>query len=62
MYPNPSSDFLNISGLTETQHYGIYNIIGTEVKKGSISNQEKIDIQDLTNGIYLLKLDTWKHL
>ena len=42
--PNPSSEFIQISGLTEQENYRIYNIIGAVIKNGIISNQEKIDI------------------
>ncbi|MFD1014415.1 T9SS type A sorting domain-containing protein [Winogradskyella rapida] len=54
MHPNPAINFLQISGLIETQDYKIYNSLGKEVKNGSISNQEKINIQNLTKGIYFL--------
>ena len=57
LFPNPSSEFIQLSGLISKERYKIYNILGAEVKKGSISNQEKIDIRNFTNGLYLLKLE-----
>ena len=37
-----------------TGHSGI---LGSEIKKGVISNGENIDINNFTNGLYFLKLD-----
>ena len=59
-YPNPSSVFINISGLTNTENYKIYTIIGSEIFTGTISESEKINIQNLTNGLYFLKLENKK--
>jgi hypothetical protein len=55
IYPNPSSEFIKISGLTENQKYSIYNILGSEIKNGLISNNEQIDIRNFTKGLYFLK-------
>mgnify|MGYP003574909942 CR=1 FL=1 len=58
LYPNPSSDFIQISALTKTENYTIYNVSGSEVKSGSIDSNTKINIQSLTNGAYFLKLNS----
>lgn len=55
LYPNPTSSFIKIKGLTETTAYNIYNMLGAKVKKGIISDNKKIGIQNLTNGFYFLK-------
>lgn len=55
IFPNPSSEFIKVSGLTTSQKYTIYNILGAEIKNGLISNDEQIDISSFTNGIYFLK-------
>jgi len=58
LFPNPSSDFLQISGLTKSESYKIYNIIGSEIiVSGNISNNETIDIKNFTNGLYFLKFN-----
>lgn len=57
LYPNPSKDFIQISGLVSKINYRIYNILGSEVKNGIISNNEQIDIADFTSGLYFLKFD-----
>ncbi|WP_445737658.1 T9SS type A sorting domain-containing protein [Mariniflexile sp.] len=55
VFPNPANDFIQVLGLTETEQYEVFSILGTKVNKGSIAVNEKIDIQNLTNGLYLLK-------
>jgi len=59
-HPNPSKDFIQISGLTKTEGYKLYNILGSEITNGIISNDDKINIQGLTNGLYFLKFDNGK--
>lgn len=57
VFPNPSIDFIEITGLTTIENYKIYNTIGQEVKRGIVVENEKINIRNLTNGIYFLKLE-----
>ncbi len=57
VYPNPSKDTIELSELTESKNYVIYNTLGKKVKNGIISNNEQIDIKDFTNGLYFLKFD-----
>lgn len=56
IHPNPSTNFITISGLTKAKNYKIYNVIGAEVKKGIVLDNGKIEIKDFTNGIYFLKI------
>lgn len=55
LYPNPTTNFIKISGLENTEEYTILNTLGQEVKKGSVSKNEKVYIENLTNGLYFLK-------
>ena len=55
--PNPSSHFIQISGLQKTEQYQIYNILGKQIAKGIISNNETINIENLKKGMYLLKIN-----
>ena len=57
LFPNPTIDYIQISGLINTENYSIYNVIGSEISKGTISNDEKVNIQNLTNGLYFLKFE-----
>jgi Leucine-rich repeat (LRR) protein len=56
IYPNPTVDYLFVSGLIEGEiKFRLINIIGRIMKDGTlISNQ--IDLKDLSQGIYLLEL------
>lgn len=55
--PNPSVDRIQISGLTKSENYTIYNILGAQVITGSVFNNETIDIKNIANGMYILKLE-----
>ncbi|WP_452232593.1 T9SS type A sorting domain-containing protein [Lacinutrix sp. MEBiC02595] len=57
LFPNPATDYIQINGLTKTEDYTIYNTLGQEVKSGFISENQKLDIQSLANGMYFLKLE-----
>ncbi len=56
IFPNPSNDFTTISGLeNETCQYQINNLAGSLILHGTIgSNSNQIDLQTLTEGIYLI--------
>ncbi|MEG2336103.1 T9SS type A sorting domain-containing protein, partial [Chryseobacterium sp.] len=55
LYPNPSTNFIRISGLKNLENYSIFNILGAEISKGTISDKKSIEIQNLKNGVYILK-------
>ena len=61
-YPNPSTDFIYVLGLNSEKEYKIYNLLGQEIRSGKIYLKEKIDIQNLTNGLYFLKFNTGNSL
>ncbi|MEO9485917.1 MAG: PKD domain-containing protein [Ekhidna sp.] len=60
IYPNPAEDYVTLkSGIVTTGNYRILNLTGNVVIKGEIdSNETKIDVSELSDGIYLLKLDS----
>lgn len=60
IYPNPSSDFLKLNNLKDKEDFSIINNLGQEVKNGTITTNENIDIQSLSTGIYYLKLKRGK--
>ena len=59
---NPSNDFLQISGLTTRKKYSIFNLLGKVVLSGSVSENEKIEIKNFSNGLYILKLENGDEL
>ena len=56
-YPNPSTNYISLSGLAESKNYVIYTMQGKEVARGTISNNNQIDVRFLSDGLYLLKLE-----
>ncbi len=58
IYPNPTTDFINIS--TEANTAKIYDIKGNIVN--NYSNTSKIDLSGFNNGIYFIKIDNNKSL
>ncbi|WP_191963486.1 T9SS type A sorting domain-containing protein [Pseudotamlana haliotis] len=58
LYPSPASGFIQVSGLTGKENYSIYNVIGTEVGAGTISENTEIEVANLVNGMYFLKLES----
>ena len=57
LYPNPSTDFISISGIKTEKKYEIISYLGAKIIDGSLTNNEKINITSLSNGIYFLKFD-----
>ena len=56
LYPNPASQRIHLTNLTQTTAYRIHNILGATVKEATISNNEQIDISGLGKGLYFIKL------
>jgi hypothetical protein len=53
--PNPSNDFVQVSGLRDASNYIIYNSIGNEVNKGTIANNQKVNVTNLQTGVYFIR-------
>lgn len=58
LYPNPTTDVINITGLSQPVAIELYSIHGRLLK--SINQVENsIDISDLPAGVYILNLTLW---
>ncbi len=57
LFPNPSSSVIKISGLAEKLHFEIYSLLGKSIIKGSVSDSETIDIQNIANGLYFINFN-----
>ncbi|TDD99466.1 T9SS type A sorting domain-containing protein [Flavobacterium cellulosilyticum] len=55
--PNPSNNYIQVSGIETSENYKMYSASGVEVFKGTISDNEKIDIKNLANGLYFLQFN-----
>ncbi len=59
VFPNPTTDFVNISltGVNSGYSVNLYSITGQVVKRETYTGQEnRLQVSDLTNGIYLLEV------
>lgn len=60
IYPNPADNFINVffeSNLNHQTSFIVMDFIGKSLKTGDISKRNtKIDLQDLSSGIYFLKI------
>lgn len=56
VYPNPVSTILNVNGFNSNADYTILNSLGQEVLTGVLI-ENYIDVSQLSNGIYTLKLN-----
>ncbi|MBI2258629.1 MAG: T9SS type A sorting domain-containing protein [Flavobacteriia bacterium] len=61
VYPNPAEEELNLSSEYNKSKYEILTLLGETIKKGKITNSE-IDIKELSNGQYLLKIESSKRV
>ena len=54
IYPNPTANYLFIEGNKKPISISIYNLLGAEVI--SESNTHKIDVSELSNGVYIIRI------
>ena len=58
-YPNPANQHITISGTNENSAVTIYNIAGKTVYSNkNLKDKSKIDISNLTNGTYFVRLQS----
>ncbi|WP_445709918.1 leucine-rich repeat domain-containing protein [Flavobacterium sp.] len=57
LFPNPANESIAFSGLEAKENYAIYNLLGAKLSTGTIDNDQKINTQNLTNGIYFIQLE-----
>ncbi len=58
IYPNPTTDIINITELNEPSIINVFNVSGQLVlTKSSTESNEKIDLSALNNGIYMIVIE-----
>lgn len=57
IFPNPTKDFLNFEGFNSNVNVTVYDVLGKLVLVKALSVGEKLDVSNLTNGIYTIKLN-----
>ena len=56
VYPNPSSSVINIGGTNGETSYRIIAVDGKLIESGQLNPDAQINVEALTNGIYLLQV------
>jgi hypothetical protein len=56
IYPNPTTGDLFISSNIKINNISVYNIIGKEVISDAKTNNNLLDISQLSNGVYFIKI------
>ena len=56
VFPNPTSQYLNIDAGSETVEVYLHALNGSLLKQFSVTNHQIIDLSDLSKGIYLLRI------
>ena len=55
--PNPAKDFIIVNvPFDEERSYSIYDMRGNIVKSGTVSNGEKLNVESLSSGMYLMNI------
>ena len=66
IYPNPTSSFVNISGISDKAIVNVYNLIGEKIMTKEINpgsgNLAQLDLSGIVEGIYLISVDTGNKL
>lgn len=55
LFPNPSSDYIQINGVNSNDKYEISDILGNKINDGNYN--DKINISLLSNGFYYIKIN-----
>jgi sugar lactone lactonase YvrE len=53
VYPNPTSDFINIETTKEIKNIAVYNMIGQKIMQ---ANFKQLNVSNLANGAYILEV------
>jgi spore coat protein H len=63
IYPNPADDYIQIKLQNEITdaNYSIFDLTGKLILQGTIFADERIDIRELSSGIYFIKLGQTAH-
>ena len=60
IYPNPVTNYLNISTLNSDFKIQIYSLLGSKLIE--YNNAKRINVESLDNGVYLIKIINQNHI
>ena len=58
LFPNPSESWVQIDGIEHQTSYSIYSATGMELLRDKTSSHERISLENLPSGAYIIKLTT----
>ena len=58
VYPNPTSDIVNIETHETLQNYEVYNVLGQQIQNGMFNGTNQINLHGATAGVYFIKVTT----
>jgi len=56
LYPNPATDYFELTNATAVERVVVYNLLGREVRAYSASRGEQYNLHGLPDGLYLVSL------
>ena len=56
VFPNPTADFFQVSGISGLSKIELFNIVGNKIKSFDTAPQKQYYVGDLNEGIYLVRL------
>lgn len=56
IYPNPTKDYINIKSDKQVKSASVFNLNGALIKSVGNSPDNKIDVQELKTGVYVIKV------
>jgi hypothetical protein len=63
IFPNPASDYVNVSATINFQYIDIYSIDGQLLKHEFVdTNNAKIDVSNLPSGTYIIRSSTFANI
>lgn len=57
IYPNPTSDFIRITGISTPTKYEIYNLLGFKITEGIYQKEKEITISEIPANIYFIRFE-----
>ncbi len=58
VYPNPTTDIVNIDTDEQLSNYIIYDVSGRQIQSNLFAGSNQINLQNVTTGVYFIKVTT----
>ncbi len=56
VFPNPATEYFNVSSNQQVERITVYNLLGREMKSFTFSDGDRYYIGDLSKGMYLVQM------